>query len=304
MAMASFGRKEVGALGYIHQGGPQRGNFKGINGRAQQGDSSRNPNHAPQRVSPKPWMNVMPPAAPQQPPRGGEEAAATAAATAPASLGNLGNFLTVLQAAQRAAPKAVFPAGQPSTAGTGASGGPAVSSQTDAVDGAEGPATQELREDLLAHKSRLDSVSLRLAQQENVVKAVEVSLSSLREEYGKISQQTDGQSSGRLDACERGLARLEDAFRDFSSSLQREIKATEETLCSNVGGSAPISCTTLEPTEDLDVLESVLLYLPLHLNDSKDVCLYRKTLDVASGALVTSDFVVQRASGDPCVMVH
>ena len=227
-----------------------------------------------------------------------------AATAATASLGNLGNFLTGLQAAQRAAPKAMFPAAQPSTAGAGASGGLPVSSQTDAVDTDQAPATQELREDLLAHKSRLDSVSLRLAQQENAVKAVEVSLSSLREEYGKISQQTDGQSAGRLDACERGLTRLEDAFRDFSSSLQREIKTTEETLSSNVGGSAPISCTTLEPTDDLGVLESVLLYLPLHLNGSQDVCLYRKTLDVASGALVTSDFVVQRASGDPCVMVH
>ena len=135
---------------------------------------------------------------------------------------------------------------------------------------------------------------------------MEVSVSSLREEYTKISQQTDGQSASRLEACERASLRLEQAFKDFSTSMQQEIKNTEALVAASASteAHAPLLCTTLEPSENFEVLEPLLLYPPLHLNAARDVCLFRKSIDASTGGVVSSDFVIQRVCGDPCVLVY
>jgi hypothetical protein len=305
--MASLGRSEVGALGYMRQTGLQRGNFKGINGRAQQSDSTRNPGHAPQKVAPKPWAGMLPtPAAAAAARSSAEEAAAAAAAQAAqaAGLGNLGSFLSAFQSSVKTEPAAAPPFAK--AAAEAPSEQPPVPAGQAAAPSAA--LVEELRNDLLACKSRLDSVGLRLANQENLAKAMEVSVSSLREEYTKISQQTDGQSAGRLEACERVALRLEEAFKDFSTSMQREIKNTEALVAAAAAGpeapqAAPLLCTALEAAADVQPLERLLLYPPLHLNEARDVCLFRRTLDVSTGSVLSSDFVVQRACGEPCVLV-
>jgi hypothetical protein len=50
-------------------------------------------------------------------------------------------------------------------------------------------------------------------------------------------------------------------------------------------------------------LAQLLLYPPLHLNQARDVCLFRRILDVSTGSVLSSNFVVQRACGEPCVLV-
>lgn len=325
--MASLGRSEVGALGYVRQTGLQRGNFKGINGRAQQSDSTRAPGHAPQKVAPKPWAGILQAPSAGSAPRSSTEEAAVQAAAAQAAqaagLGNLGSFLSTFQSSLKNEATAAVPpfskAAVPPFSKAAAAASPQslpASSAASAPEAMAPPGEEaasalvaELKDDLLACKSRLDSVGLRLAHQENLVKAMEVSVSSLREEYTKISQQTDGQSAGRLEACERVSLRLEEAFKDFSTSMQREIKNMEALVAASASSSAaeasraPLLCTALEAAEEVQPLEQLLLYPPLHLNEAKDVCLFRRTLDVSTGSVLTSDFVVQRACGDPCVLV-
>jgi hypothetical protein len=161
----------------------------------------------------------------------------------------------------------------------------------------------EIREDLAACKGRLDAVGLRLSGQDNTVKAMERSVAALREEYSKISQSTDGQSLMRLEACERAVARLDAAFQEFSTEMQRATRATENLIADQrVSSAAPVLCRLLEDAGGLDALEAVHLFQPLHLNAASDVCLYRRRFSPKNNAMEETDFVVQSASGDPKVV--
>lgn len=323
--MASLGRQEIGALGYMRQPGPQRGNFKGINGRAQQSDLGRNPNHALQKVSPKPWAGVLasPPAAPKGPLEELGTASASNIAQLAAGAAHLGNFLfpgaAMPAALSKPAPQGRFPV--PPTKAFPAAG-PAqtaalhepvpLQTHVETVEAATAnlpveDASQQLKEELLACTSRLDAMALRLTNSETLLKDLSVALSALRQEYNQISQQTDGQTTGRLEACERLSARLEDSFTDFSTRLQRQLKDTEAmaaTAAASQELQAPLLCTALEPAQGVKVLDQLLLYPPLHLNAAQDVCLFRRSLDVHSGSVRSSDFVIQACDGEPCVLVH
>ena len=322
--MASLGRQEIGALGYMRQPGPQRGNFKGINGRAQQSDLGRSPNHALQKVSPKPWAGVLasPPAVPKGPLEELGAASASNIAQLAAGAAHLGNFLfpgAAMPALSKPAPQGrcpvpptkAFPAAGP--AQTAALHEPApLQTREETVEAATAnlpveDASQQLKEELLACTSRLDAMALRLTNSETLLKDLSVALSSLRQEYNQISQQTDGQTTGRLEACERLSARLEDSFTDFSTRLQRQLKDTEAmaaTAAASQELQAPLLCTALEPAQGVKVLDQLLLYPPLHLNAAQDVCLFRRSLDVHSGSVRSSDFVIQACDGEPCVLVH
>lgn len=325
--MTSFGRQEIGALGYMRQPGPQRGNFKGINGRAQQGDLGRNPNHAMQKVSAKPWAGMLAPKGGPLEELGAASASASNISQLAAGAAHIGNFLfpggDSMLALPKPSPQGRFP-GPPQKKAFAAAGPAqaaaaphestlpmqardetmeAVKTNVPAED-----ASQELKEELLACTSRLDAMALRLTNSETLLKDLSVALSSLRQEYNQISQQTDGQTTGRLEACERLSARLEDSFADFSTKLQRQLKDTEAMAAATAAASqeiqAPLLCTALEPAEGIKVLDQLLLYPPLHLNATQDVCLFRRSLDVYSGSVRSSDFVIQARDGEPCVLVH
>ena len=322
--MASLGRQEIGALGYMRQPGPQRGNFKGINGRAQQSDLGRSPNHALQKVSPKPWAGVLasPPAVPKGPLEELGAASASNIAQLAAGAAHLGNFLfpgAAMPALSKPAPQGRFPvpptkafpaAGPAQTAALHEPVPLQMREETAEAATANLPvedASQQLKEELLACTSRLDAMALRLTNSETLLKDLSVALSSLRQEYNQISQQTDGQTTGRLEACERLSARLEDSFTDFSTRLQRQLKDTEAmaaTAAASQELQAPLLCTALEPAQGVKVLDQLLLYPPLHLNAAQDVCLFRRSLDVHSGSVRSSDFVIQACDGEPCVLVH
>jgi hypothetical protein len=278
-------RSEIGALGFVRQNGLQRDktSFRGVGGRPQGVDLARNPNHAPQKVSPKPWAM---PAAPGRAPN-----------EVPTLSQSLGTFLPV---------HPPIPQPRQETKAMDDSGITLAALAGLAPDA-------ELREDLAACKGRLDAVGLRLSGQDNTVKALERSVAALREEYSKISQNTDGQSLARLEACERAAARLEVAFQEFSTEMQRAHRATENLIASQAqsaslvasqaqAAAAPVLCRLLEDAEGLNALEAVHLFQPLHLNAASDVCLYKRSFNPAKNAVDETDFVVQSASGDPKVV--
>jgi len=278
-------RSEIGALGFVRQNGLQkdRTSFRGIGGRPQGVDLARNPNQAPQRVSPKPWS--MPPGrAPNETPVMSQSLGTFLPTNPPATSQSLGNFLP-------ANPSFPRPEARVDDSGV-------------ALAMPAHPAPDvEIREDLAACKGRLDAVGLRLSGQDNTVKAMERSVAALREEYSKISQSTDGQSLTRLEACERAVARLDAAFQEFSTEMQRAARATENLIADQrVNSAAPVLCRLLEDAEGLDALEAVHLFPPLHLNAASDVCLYRRRFSPKNNATEEADFVVQSASGDPKVV--
>lgn len=273
----SGARSEIGALGYVRQNGLQRDktSFRGVGGRPQGVDMARNPNHAPQRVSPKPW------AMPAMPNRGPHEA--------PAAPQSLGHFVPV---------PGPVPAHPPARAAAEESG-----TTLAALAGLLPDA--EMKEDLAACKGRLDAVGLRLSGQDNAVKALERSVAALREEYSKISQVTDGQSLARLEACERGAARLDQAFQEFSTEMQRAARATESLVARQAEAataSTPITCRLLTDAAGLAALEAVHLFQPLHLNAASDVCLYKRSFNPTRNAVDETHFVVQTAAGEPQVV--
>lgn len=238
---------------------------------------SRNPNQAPQRVSPKPW--AMPVG--QGPP--------TEVVNAPQGH-SIGSFLQSPPVAKAEAVRLNAPAL------------PSGDSTTLAALAGYSP-DAEIKEDLAACKGRLDAVGLRLSGQDNSVKGLEMSLSSLREEYSKISQTTDGQSASKLEACERALSRLDSAFQEFSTSIQREVRSTENLIAKQVQAAAqPVLCRLLEDDGQLQALDTLQLFLPLHSNASSDVCLFRRKFNPAKNSIEETDFVVQTASGDPKVV--
>lgn len=278
----SGARSEIGALGYVRQNGLQRDktSFRGVGGRPQGVDMARNPNHAPQKVSPKPW------AMPAVPGRGPHEA--------PAVPQSLGHFVPA-PVAMPAHP----PAHPPMRTAAAEEGGTTLAALAGLLPDAE------MKEDLAACKGRLDAVGLRLSGQDNAVKALERSVAALREEYSKISQVTDGQSLARLEACERGAARLDQAFQEFSTEMQRATRATENLVARQAEAataSTPIACRLLTDAAGLAALEAVHLFQPLHLNAASDVCLYKRSFNPTRNAVDETDFVVQTAAGEPQVV--
>ena len=281
-------RSEVGALGFVRQNGLQRDrtSFRGIGGRPQGVDMSRNPNHAPQRVSPKPWAAPIGQAPPQP-----------SMAESPPQVGghSIGSYL-------QSPPPKVEITMKPSlaTPGMPSPGDNASSTTLAALAGFSSDA--EMKEDISACRGRLDAVGLRLSGQDNSIKVLERSLSALREEYSKISQTIDGQSLSRLEACERSIARLDSAFQEFSTSMQREVRSTENLIAAQVqAASPPVLCRLLENDMDMDVLDALHLFLPLHLNAVSDVCLYKRKFNSTKNSVEETDFVVQTAAGAPRV---
>jgi hypothetical protein len=281
--MAAASRNEIGALGFVRQNGLQRDrtSFRGIGGRPQGVDMARNPNQAPQRVSPKPWampVGQAPPLpSPETPVPGGKGH-------------SIGNFLQMSPPPKAEPPK------------TAAANPVAGDSSTTLAALAGFVPDAELKEDIAACKGRLDAVGLRLSGQDNAVKVLERSVSALREEYSKISQTTDGQSLSRLEACERAIARLDGAFQEFSTSMQREVRSTENLIASQVQASPPpIMCRLLEDDGDVRALEAVHLYAPMHLNSASDVCLYKRRFNPMKNSMEETDFVVQTSAGEPRV---
>lgn len=276
--MAASSRSEVGALGFVRQNGLQRDrtSFRGIGGRPQGVDMSRSPNQAPQRVSPKPWATPIC----QGPP--------TEVVSVPQGH-SIGSYLQSPPVAKAEVVRLTAPA-PPS--GEGVTLAALAGYSLDA----------EIKEDLAACKGRLDAVGLRLSGQDNAVKGIEMSLSSLREEYSKISQTTDGQSASKLEACERVLSRLDSAFQEFSTSIQREVRSIENLIAKQAqAASQPVLCKLLEDEGELHALDTLQLFLPLHTNASSDVCLFRRKFNAAKNAIEETDFVVQTAAGDPRV---
>ena len=319
--MSNALRNEVGALGFVRQNGLQRerSSFRGVGGRPTGLNSAPLPNHAPQRVSPRPWggrvenaaafgapgatASVPPAAAPSV--RAADPAFPTG--VPPVGSRSLGSFLRTPaapspSAAERGAPLELVPEAREEGATTLA-----------ALAGFTPDA--ELREDIAACKSRLDATGLRLSCQDNVVKSLERSVSALREEYSKVSQATDAQSVVRLETCERALGRLDAGFQDFSSRFQRELQAVEQSFAE--GGAhapsapaalprdettTPIPCKLLQDEPDgLMALETLHLYLPLHEDATGAPCLYRKRFSPALGALTSTSFRVQERGGEPRV---
>jgi len=305
-------RSEIGALGYVRQNGLQRDrtSFRGVGGRPQGVNMSHNPNHAPQRVNPKPWA-VPPPQTtspqPQQqdvPPEGpgGKNR-------------NLGSFIKAPPGGAEDAVQALnhFVASAPSPASSSVGVGFQPPSSLDpsvttlaALAGFSPDA--DIREDVATCKARLDATGLRLSGQDNALKTLERSVSALREEYTKISQATDAQSIFRLEACERTISRLEEGFQEFSSRFQRELRATEQSFASfsphAESESEAIPCKILQDEDEgLKTLDHLNLYLPLHLDKDGDTCMYRKRFDPASSKIETLSFKVQRTKeGTPRVV--
>jgi len=242
-------------------------------------DTSRNPNQAPQRVSPKPWVTPAGQSVPAQPPTSPE----LPNSFKEVGVSSIGSFLQPPRGETTNAAQADLNATLATLTGMSAD--------------------VEIKEDLAACKGRLDAVGLRLSGQDNAVKALERSLSALREEYSKISQTIDGQSLSRLEACERSVARLEGAFQEFSTGMQREARATENMIATQAQASIPaIMCRLLENDGDVNKLETVHLHLPLHLNTSSDVCLHKRKFNSTTNLFEETDFVVQTAAGDPRVV--
>ena len=270
-------RSEIGALGFVRQNNLQRDktSFRGIGGRPQGVDLARNPNHAPQKISPKPWAV---PAVPNRVPT-----------EVPTMSQSLGTFLPMHPPVPQPRPEAKATPAEENGITLAALAGLAPDA--------------EMKEDLAACKGRLDAVGLRLSGQDNTVKALERSVAALREEYSKISQSTDGQSLARLEACERTVARLDAAFQEFSTEMQRAARTTENLIASQAQTThAPILCRLLEDAQGLNALEAVHLFQPLHLNTASDVCLYKRTFNPTKNAMDEMDFIVQSASGDPKVV--
>lgn len=275
-------RSEIGALGFVRQNGLQRDrtSFRGIGGRPQGVDMNRNPNQAPQRVSPKPWAMPVGQAPPAPPPE-----------TAVPSGHSIGTYLQLASPPSKVEPVRVLPL---------PSGGD--SSTTLAALAGLAP-DAEMKEDLVACRGRLDAVGLRLSSQDNALKVLERSVSALREEYSRISQTTDGQSHARLEACERAVARLDGAFQEFSTSMQREVRSTESLIASQAQASPPpVMCRLLEDDGELNALEALHLYMPMHLNAASDVCLYKRKFNPKKNSVEESNFVVQTSAGEPRVV--
>lgn len=271
-------RSEIGALGFVRQNGLQRDrtSFRGVGGRPQGVDLARNPNQAPQKVSPKPWAM---PAAPSRSPN-----------EVPMMSQSIGTFMP-------AHPPPPLPRQEVKATTPGDENGTTLAALAGLAPDAE------MKEDLAACKGRLDAVGLRLSGQDNTVKALERSVAALREEYSKISQSTDGQSLARLEACERTMARLDTAFQEFSTEMQRASRTTENLIASQAQTStAPILCRLLEDAAGLNALEAVHLFQPLHLNGASDVCLYKRSFNPTKNSMIETDFVVQSATGDPKVV--
>ena len=314
MASPSAPRSEIGALGYVRQNGMQadRSSFRGLGGRPQGVNGPKNPNHAPQRVSPRPWAGVatIPPGSvvhplsaaagqdvPEAPPPLGGFSQKASAASAPTTVGSQ-------QPAPAATPLAVTP--------------PSAVTTLDTLTGFTADA--ELKENLAGCRARLDAVGLRLSSQDNALKSLERSVVALREEYNKISQATDAQSILRLEACERTLMRLETAFQEFSSRLQRELRETEQSFAANPAQSVqealfapepqahegPVTCRLLEDEDaaegGLAALDLIQLHLPLHVDDEGVSCLYRHRFDPSTGSVGTLSFKLTTPQGEPRVL--
>jgi len=247
---------------------------------------ARNPNHAPQRVSPKPWAMPVGQAPPAPPPE---------MAVPSAGGHSIGTYMQ--QLTPPPPPKA-----EPVKVSHAISSGGESSTTLAALAGLAPDA--EMKEDLVACRGRLDAVGLRLSSQDNAVKTLERSLSALREEYSRISQTTDGQSHCRLEACERAVARLDAAFQEFSTSMQREVRSTENLIASQAAQASPppIMCRLLEDDGDFNALETMHLYTPMHLNAASDVCLYRRKFNPKKNTMEETDFVVQTSTGEPRVV--
>jgi hypothetical protein len=158
-------------------------------------------------------------------------------------------------------------------------------------------------EDVDAFKGRLDGLVLRVNSQDTALKALERSTSALRQEYTTISQATDSQSVVRIDAVERGLARLEAAFQDFSSRLERRLDDIERSnaVSDLMALSTPYEATVLtQAGDDLPALSRVLLYLPLSKEPDGSVSMQRRHLD-ASGRPAVASVRIQTAVGEPLV---
>lgn len=250
-------RNEVGALGFVRQSNLQRDrqSFRGVGGRPQGLSHAPNPNHAPQRVAPRPWS------VPERPP-----------ADATAAPRSIGSFLQE----QRAEP--------------------AVTTIASLAGLALQP--EDLRDDLASCKGRLDAAGLRISGQDNAIKTLERSVSALRDEYTKIVQATDGQSVARLDACERAVTRLDGAFQQFSSQLQRDLRTAEQAFAAR---DEPLACRALQAAPGLNPLELLHVHMPLHLDADGDVCLHRRSFDPATAAVTSSSFKVQDRAGEPLV---
>jgi len=152
-------------------------------------------------------------------------------------------------------------------------------------------------EDVGAFKTRLDALSLRVSSQDSALKALERSSAALRQEYTTISQATDAQSVVRLEAAERALARLEAAFQDFSTRLERR---TEELERAAPPDGTAYEATALEAQDDLRPLDRVALFLPFATESDGAVTLERRGLDGA-GRPWRRRLVVQSGAGEPLV---
>jgi len=272
------GRSEVGNLGFVrHQGGDTaRGQIKGVGGHARAANAGGLTAH----------RHATPAEAPAhayaRPPALAGYASRSAAGPPPPSSFNGPAAATMPQAPP---PASVAP--------------------VDGLQEARGQ-LEDLQGDVESVKGRVDGLYLRVSNQDTALKALERSTSALRQEYSSVSQATDAQSGPRIDALERSLGRLEAAFQDFSSRLERRLNEVEGSgaaaAAAAAAGAVPYDATTLAAlASDLPPLSRVFLYLPMTKEADGAISMQRRSLD-AQGRPTQTSVRIQTAAGDPLVV--
>ena len=269
------GRSEVGSLGFVrHQGGDAvRGQIKGVGGHARAANAGGLTAH--RHATPA-------------------EAPAHSYARPPALAG---------YASRSAAAPPPFSAPPPSGATAMPPSAPAVEDR--GRQEARGQ-LEDLQGDVESVKGRVDGLYLRVSNQDTALKALERSASALRQEYSSVSQATDAQSGPRMDALERSLGRLDAAFQDFSSRLERRLSEVEGSAtaaaAAEVAGAVPYDATALVAlAPDLPPLSRVFLFAPMTKEADGAISMQRRSLD-AQGRPTQTSVRIQTPAGEPLVV--